>query len=55
VVEAFIVLLFFKKSIPFFSGLPDVSFLWLNAIGAIGVVLLAALLHLLIARRGGES
>lgn len=44
-VELFIVALFFKKDLPLVSGLPDISFLWLNAIGAIGVVLLAQLLQ----------
>ncbi len=48
VVEAFIVVLFFKNSLPFVSNLPDVSFLWLNAIGAIGVVVLALLLQLML-------
>ena len=47
IVEAFIVILFFKNSLPLVSGLPDISFLWLNAIGAIGVVLLAFLLQLI--------
>ena len=46
VVELFIVALFFKESLPLVSGLPDISFLWLNAIGAIGVVLFAQLLQL---------
>ncbi|HET7898795.1 MAG TPA: hypothetical protein VFL47_14020, partial [Flavisolibacter sp.] len=45
VVEVFVVLLFFKNSIPLVKQLPDISFLWLNAIGAIGVVLLALLLQ----------
>ncbi|MGV3657158.1 MAG: sodium:solute symporter [Chitinophagaceae bacterium] len=37
IVEIFIVLLFFNEKLPLFSFLPDVSFLWLNAIGAIGL------------------
>ena len=49
IVELFIVVLFFKnqiqslagKPLPVLSSLPDIGFLWLNAIGAIGVVLLA--------------
>ncbi len=41
VVEIFVVLLFFNESISFLKWLPDISFLWLNAIGAIGVMLLA--------------
>ncbi len=43
VVEAFIVVLFFNERIPFFRFLPDVSFLWLNAIGALGVLLVGCL------------
>lgn len=46
IVEAFIVILFFNEKLPFFSFLPDVSFLWLNAIGAIGVVGVGYLLQL---------
>lgn len=45
IVELFIVVLFFNEQVPFFSFLPDVSFLWLNAIGALGVVLLGLLLQ----------
>lgn len=45
VVEAFIIILFFNKQISFMSWLPDVSFLWLNAIGAIGVVAVSALIQ----------
>ena len=41
IVECFVVVLFFNERIPFMSFLPDISFLWMNAIGAIGVVLLA--------------
>lgn len=48
IVELFIIALFFKKDLPLVSGLPDISFLWLNAIGAIGVLLLAQLLQLFI-------
>lgn len=50
-VEAFIVALFFKNDISFLQGLPDISFLWLNAIGAIGLVLVAALLQPLFSNR----
>ena len=42
VVECFVVLLFFKQYIPALAWLPAISFLWLNAIGAIGVMLLLA-------------
>ncbi|RYY98782.1 MAG: sodium:solute symporter [Chitinophagaceae bacterium] len=45
IVEVFVVLLFFNEQLPALSFLPDISFLWLNAIGAIGVVLLALLLQ----------
>ena len=48
VVELFVVLLFFNESISFLKGLPDISFLWLNAIGAIGVVAVALLLQSLL-------
>jgi hypothetical protein len=44
-IEIFIVLLFFNNNISFLSWLPDVSFLWLNVLGAAGVVLLAAALQ----------
>jgi len=44
--ELFIVVLFFKNNLPFVHQLPDISFLWLNAIGAIGVMLFASLLQL---------
>ena len=36
---------FFNENISFLKRLPDISFLWLNAIGAIGVVLLSLLLQ----------
>jgi solute:Na+ symporter, SSS family len=48
IVEAFVVVLFFKNSLPLVNNLPDISFLWLNAIGAIGVVLVAFVLQLLL-------
>jgi SSS family solute:Na+ symporter len=38
-VEIFVVLLFFNEQISFLRWLPDISFLWLNAIGALGVML----------------
>jgi SSS family solute:Na+ symporter len=46
IAEAFVILLFFKEHIPVLGFLPDVSFLWLNAIGAIAVVVLGWLLQL---------
>lgn len=52
VVEVFIVILFFKDSLPLVSGLPDISFLWLNAIGAIGVLLVAFGLQLMLSSAG---
>jgi solute:Na+ symporter, SSS family len=51
IVEVFVVLLFFNEQISFLKFLPDVSFLWLNAIGAIGVVLTALLLHPFMTRK----
>ncbi len=44
-VEVFIVLLFFNENISILKWLPDIGFLWLNAIGAIGVMLVAVLLQ----------
>jgi len=44
-VEVAVVLLFFNEQIPALSFLPDVSFLWLNAIGALGVVLVALVMQ----------
>ncbi|MBD0278516.1 MAG: sodium:solute symporter, partial [Flavisolibacter sp.] len=52
IVELFIVLLFFNERMPVLSFLPDVSFLWLNAIGALGVVGVSILLQTAI---GGEQ
>lgn len=48
VMELFVVLLFFNERISFLNWLPDISFLWMNAIGAIGVVLLALFLQKLV-------
>lgn len=45
IMELFVVVLFFNEKIPFMGFLPDLSFLWMNAIGAIGLVLLAMLLQ----------
>lgn len=47
IVELFVVLLFFHDKISFLNWLPDISFLWLNAIGAIGVMAVALLMQLL--------
>jgi Na+/proline symporter len=43
VMELFVVALFFNEKIRFLSFLPDISFLWMNVIGAVGVVLLSML------------
>jgi SSS family solute:Na+ symporter len=48
IVEAFVVVLFFNEQIPSMSWLPDISFLWLNAIGALGVVVVARLMQLFV-------
>jgi len=45
IVELFIIILFFKDKIAAFSFLPDISFLWLNAIGALGVLLISAIVQ----------
>lgn len=46
-VEAFILLLFFKDRIAALQFLPSISFLWLNAIGALFVIAMGWLLQLL--------
>ncbi|RYY90097.1 MAG: sodium:solute symporter, partial [Chitinophagaceae bacterium] len=51
VVEVFIILLFFNENIPGLGFLPDVSFLWLNAIGALGVVLMATLMQFIVGEK----
>ncbi len=45
IVELFIIILFFKDKIAAFSFLPDISFLWLNAIGALGVLIISAIVQ----------
>lgn len=45
-VEIFIIILFFNEKIPSMKWLPDIGFLWLNAIGALGVVLIAFIAEL---------
>ncbi|MGE5519057.1 MAG: sodium:solute symporter [Candidatus Dadabacteria bacterium] len=45
IVESFIVVLFFNERISFMNWLPDISFLWMNAIGAIGVMIISLLLQ----------
>ena len=51
-VEILVILLFFNEKISFLNWLPDISFLWLNAIGAMGVVLLAAILQSILKQVG---
>ncbi|HEY0040752.1 MAG TPA: sodium:solute symporter, partial [Flavisolibacter sp.] len=51
IVEVFIVLLFFNENISFLNWLPDISFLWLNAIGAIGVMLVATIIQLFVSTK----
>jgi Na+/proline symporter len=46
IVEIFVVLQFFHDKISFLQWLPEVSFLWLNAIGALGVMIVAFLLSM---------
>jgi hypothetical protein len=46
--ELFIIVLFFNEQIQFMNFLPDIGFLWLNAIGAIIVVVLGVLLQSII-------
>jgi solute:Na+ symporter, SSS family len=47
IVECFVVILFFNEQISFMTWLPDISFLWMNVIGAIGVVLVAAIAEMI--------
>jgi Na+/proline symporter len=47
IVECFVVVLFFNEQISFMNWLPDISFLWMNVIGAIGVVFVAALAEMI--------
>lgn len=44
-VEVFIILLYFKSEIPLLAFLPTISFLWLNLLGAVGVILFALLIQ----------
>lgn len=47
IVEAFVIVLFFNEQIPFLSWLPDIGFLWLNAIGALGLMAIAGFIQLI--------
>jgi SSS family solute:Na+ symporter len=51
VVEILVCALFFNEQVPALKFLPDVSFLWLNAIGALGVVGLSLLLNVFLRNR----
>ncbi|HEU4471809.1 MAG TPA: sodium:solute symporter [Flavisolibacter sp.] len=51
IVEVFVILLFFNEQIAGLSWLPDISFLWLNAIGAVGLMLTAALIQAVTGRK----
>jgi solute:Na+ symporter, SSS family len=53
--ECFILVLFFNEDLAYFSFLPDISFLWMNAIGAIGVVFIGMLFQLFIKRHRVET
>ena len=55
IVEIFIVALFFNENISFLKWLPDISFLWLNAIGAIGVMLLSQLIQPFMNKKKGDA
>jgi len=46
--EAFIILLFFNEHVSFFSFLPDIGFLWLNVVGAFGVIFIGWVLQTII-------
>ncbi len=54
-VELFVVLLFFNERITFLQWLPDISFLWLNVIGALGVMGVASVIQVLMRiKKSGE-
>ena len=48
ITEAFIILLFFNEYVSFFSFLPDIGFLWLNVVGAFGVIFIGWVLQTII-------
>jgi Na+/proline symporter len=54
VVELFVVALFFNERIPLLKFLPDLSFLWMNAIGALGVVAISWLLEKLFSANNAQ-
>ena len=45
IAEIFVVALFFNEKVRFLSFLPDISFLWMNVIGAVAVVLLSIMIQ----------
>jgi Na+/proline symporter len=55
VMEAVVVALFFNERSEVLSFLPDISFLWMNAIGAIGLVMLALLLQSLFPNKSNQA
>ncbi|HEY0732309.1 MAG TPA: sodium:solute symporter [Chitinophagaceae bacterium] len=52
IMELFVVVLFFNEKLPLFNFLPDISFLWMNAIGALGVVILGWLIQIFFIKKG---
>lgn len=55
IVEAFIIILFFHDKIYFLKWLPEISFLWLNGIGALGVMIVAYALQQLLPKKHNLS
>lgn len=53
--ELFVIALFFNERIRFLSFLPDISFLWMNVIGAIVVILLSALIQVMLKKDRAHS
>jgi len=45
IMELFVVALFFNERVAFLSFLPDISFLWMNVIGAVGVIFISLLMQ----------
>lgn len=55
IVECFIIVLFFNEKIPALNFLPDIGFLWLNAIGALGMIIIGWLIEQLLPRTHGNK
>lgn len=51
IVEAFIMVLFFNERIPLMHFLPDIGFLWLTGVGAIGMVVIGLIIQKLLNAR----